>query len=532
MGLVAMLTRARPPVEQRTSLAVEQRTSLGNGDPWLVQLLGRGTQTSAGTWVTPESALRLSVVFRAVTIIATGVAMLPLVLYRRLDEGGKKRATDFPLYSTLHDAPNKWQTSFEWREMMTGHLLLRGNAYSEIFYRGDGSIAQLVPLNPDRTRAFKAADGRVWYEFKPIIGKLRIIAAEEMFHLRGFSSDGLTGLSPIALQREAVGLAMAAEEFQARFFSNDATPPIALTHPKTLTDQAARRLKQAWQEAQAGLPNAHKVAVLEEGLDVKTIGITNRDAQFLELRKFQTSEIARMFGVPLHMLADLDRATFSNIEQQSLEFVIYCLMPHLRRWESAISRDLLSAKSRSTLFAEFLVDALLRGDMVSRWTAYSQALDRGVLCPNEVREKENLNPRPGGDAYHIAANIVGTTLTEPQPPPTPPAKPDDDPEDEEDRARMRTTLRRLVRANADRLVRKEVTALSRLAAKHPPLHNLALSIERFYGEQFAEADEDHIRESRRQLRDAIATGDPTKVDELLARWGRTRVEEITTSQMT
>jgi hypothetical protein len=325
---------------------------------------------------------------------------------------------------------------------------------------------------------------------------------------------------------------MAAEEFQARFFSNDATPPIALVHPKTLTDQAARRMKQSWQEAQAGLPNAHKVAVLEEGLTVQTIGLSNRDAQFLELRKYQVTEIARMFGVPLHMLADLDRATFSNIEQQSLEFVIYCLLPHLRRWEGAISRDLLSAKSRPIYFAEFLVDALLRGDNASRWAAYSSALDRGVYCPNEVREMENKNPRPGGDEYHIAANIIGTQMNAPQPPPTPPAKPDDDPEDEEDRAMMLKTLRRLASDRAERLVRKEVTALRRLAKKHPPneaARELMVEIEKFYAD--FEADENYIRESRHALIPALVRANAAEFETLLARWEKIRPGAIVRAEL-
>jgi HK97 family phage portal protein len=511
----------------------EQRTSLANGDPWLVQLLGRGTQTSAGVWVTPESALRVTAVLSAVQVIAQSVAQLPLVLYRRT-AAGKSRAPENPLYSTLHDAPNRWQTSFEWREMMTSHVLLRGNAYSEIFQRGDGSIGQLVPLNPDRIRPFRRDDGSIWYEFTPISGPRRLIAADEMMHLRGLSNDGVTGLSPIALAREAIGLGMAAEEYESRFFSNDATPAVVLKTPKALTVEAAKRLKQSWQEAQSGLPNAHKAAVLEEGLDVATLGVTNRDAEFLALRKYQVAEIARIFRVPLHMLAELDRATFSNIEQQSLEFVIYSLMPWLRRWEGVIARDLMSAKMRAGYFAEFLVDGLLRGDVAARGAFYVQMIQNGVLSPNEVREMENRNPRDGGDTYLEPMNMVPQGAA-PAPRKTPAAELPAGGESDDPAARIAALcgeLRKAVHARVSRLVRKEVTAVRRMAKKYPPdtaLRALEAEIETFYSE--FEGAADHVRESRRELRSALISTDPAALELLLAAWERERADLITAKEM-
>jgi HK97 family phage portal protein len=518
-------------------LSFERRTALVNGDPWLVQLLSRGTQTASGTWVTPETSLRIAAVFACVRVISTGIATLPLILYRRLAAGGKERAPENPLFATLHDAPNDWQTSFEFWEMLLGHLLLQGNAYAEIFYRSDGSIDQLVPLNPQRTMPFRGRDGNVWYQFRPLQGADRTIAADEMFHIRGFSNDGLTGLAPIALMREALGLAMSAEEFQARFFSNDATPPIALKHPKALTDEAAKRLKQSWQESHSGLPNAHKIAVLEEGLDVATIGISNRDAQFLELRKYQVTEIARIFGVPPHLVADLERATFSNIEQQAIEFVRYCLGPWMRRIEQAIAMRLMTAKMRNVYFAEFYADRLLRGDMQARSVFYHEAILDGWMNRNEVRDRENMNRAEGLDEFLIPLNEETVGAEKEPPAPASPKPSAVDPSDDSERAsRLAGELRRLNQERAARLVRKEVAAIRRIAKKHHPrkaIREFVDQVEEFYRD--FEGGTEHASESRRQIRSAIADAPADDgidaIEALMARWEASRAGEIADQEM-
>ena len=514
-----------PPRYQRP---VEHRTSLSGGDPWLIGIMSRGSQSSAGTYVTPDSALRLTAVFRAVEIISTTIGMLPLYLYR-LAEKGKTMAVDHPLFNLVGFKPNAWQTSMEWREMMTAHYLLRGNAYSEIDWNNDGSISQLVPLNPDRIKPFRdKSTGKIWYEFRAVSGQARNIAADDMFHLRGISADGLVGLSRIALHREAVGLGMAAEEFEARFFSNDATPPLAIKMgaDQVLTDEAKRRLKEDFQQAHSGLPNAHKVAILEEGMDITTIGVSNKDAEFLALRKFQVLEIARMFGLPAHMLVDLDRATFSNIEQQNQEFVDFGLMPHIRRWEQRLKFDLLGQKAQALYVWGFLVRSLLRGDSAARAAYYTTMFNSASLSPNQILELEDMNPRadPAGDDYYVSANVTNVT----NPPPAPVLPPDPKPPNKQQSQR----LRELTLESHARIVRKEVTALRKLAKKHPPngsARHLLDAIEEFYTD--FEADEEYIKESKRGLRVALVTTDPAALEELLEGWVRARAEQITEKEM-
>ncbi len=316
MALLNILSTRRP----------EQR-NLADPQPWVIQLMGRGSQTTSGVWVNPDVALRNVAVFACVRIISKTIAMLPLNVYRKLPKGGKEIAEDYPLQSILHSAPNQSQTSFEWRQMMSAHVLLRGNAYSLIDRADyDGRVMDLNPLHPDRVKPYKREDGSIWYEYRPIVGQVRQFSADEIFHLKGLTVDGIMGLSPITLAREAVGLAMAQEEYSGRFYSNDATPPVVLKHPEALGQVAHARLVQSVKEHHTGLPNAHLPWVLEEGMTIEKIGVSPRDAQFLEGRRFSVTEIARLFDVPPHMIGDLDRATFSNIEQQSIEFVKYTLL--------------------------------------------------------------------------------------------------------------------------------------------------------------------------------------------------------------
>lgn len=511
-----------------------ERRNLSTAEPWLVELLGRGSQTAAGVWVTPDSALRNTAVFSAVTQIAGDIGSLPFILYRRLAGGGKERALDHPLYSILHDQPNDEQTSMEWREMLMGHLLLRGNAYCEIFYNRDGSISQLVPRHPDRIRPYRIVkkDGstEIWYEYRPVTAPIRQIAPGEMLHLRGLSSDGLVGLSPIALMREAVGLGMAAEEFEARFFSNDATPGVVLKHPAVLKEDAAKRLKQNWQEMHSGLPNVGKVAVLEEGMSVEKLGMTNRDAEFLALRKYQVTDIARIFHIPPHKIADLDRSTNNNIEQQAREYVFGCLLPWGVRWEQVIWRDLLSAKARGVYFVEFLYDALLRGDTATRFQAYQQAVGRPWMAANEARALENLNPKSGLDDVLQPLNMTDSAAAPARtakqlPAPDPADNPDtgEDDEEPEEMNRLRAAHRAVLLERNQRLVRKEIARLRFLAGKHQG-KDLADQIEAFY----RVGEFPHAKDSLRAIREALAGAG---IEALLAQWESERADQLTKGEM-
>jgi len=352
-----------------------------------------GTPSASGIEVTPDSALQVPTVLACVRVLAETVASLPLHVYRRLPNGGKQREPNHPLYDLLHSAPNAWQTSFEWREMMIGHLCLRGNAYSRIVPGRRGWVDQLIPLHPDRIKIYLVEDARLRYEHRPQQGPPVSYTQDEILHIRGLSSDGYVGLSPIALARETIGLAVAQERHGARFFKNNARPGVVLEHPGKMKPESKIELRKQWEHMHAGSDNAHRTAVLEEGMKANQLGLTNEDSQWLESRGFQDKEIARIFRVPPHMVGILDRATFSNIEHQGLDFTKHTIRPWLVRIEQRL-RGLLIAPR--TFFAEFLIDGLLRGDSKARSAFYQLAILSGWMTRNEVRVLENLNPAPPG----------------------------------------------------------------------------------------------------------------------------------------
>lgn len=361
--------------------------------------------SASGISVTPDSAMRIAAVYASVRVLAESVAQLPLILYRRLPNGGKERAMDHPLSYLLHDAPNSYQTSFEWREMLQGHLALRGNAFAYINRVGK-EVRELLPLHPGNVSVKQDDNWNLTYTAQMKSGSSSDYRQDRILHLRGLSSDGIVGLSPVQLFREAMGLSLATERHGAKMFSNGARIGGLLKHPGKLSDDGAKRLKDSFEATYGGVENAYKTALLEEGLTWEHVGMTNEDAQFLDTRKFQRSEIASIFRVPPHMIGDLDKATFSNIEQQSLEFVMFSLAPWLKRWETALNKSLLRPEERQEFFFEFLVEGLLRGDFKTRVEGYASGLQQGWLCPNEVRERENLNPIKGGDEYLRPLNLT------------------------------------------------------------------------------------------------------------------------------
>lgn len=385
-------------------------SGLARPSRWLVEVLG-GEKSKSGQSVTPENAMQCAAVNACVRVIAESVAQLPLILYRRTPDGGKVRATEHPLYAKLAVKPNGWQTSFEYREAQQVNLVLRGNAYSFINRVGN-RIHELIPIHPDRIEVEQLDDFTVQYVVKTG-EKKTVIPASEIHHVRGISTNGLTGLNPIHMAREAIGLSLATEEHGARLFQNGARPGAIIKRPKDApgwSEEAAKRFLESFREAYSG-ENLSRTAMLEDGMEFQVVGMTSEDAQFLETRKYQRTEIASIFRVPPHMIGDLERATFSNIEHQSLEFVMHSLMPWLRRWEQAISRDLLTEKERETYFAEFLVDGLLRGDIQTRYAAYTQAINSGFMSRNEVRLKENMNPADGLDEFLTPLNMTGESPT-------------------------------------------------------------------------------------------------------------------------
>jgi HK97 family phage portal protein len=361
--------------------------------------------SSSGKQVTEKNAMQSAAVYACVRVIAETVASLPLHLYRQVEEG-KRRDTLHPLYFLLHDSPNPEMTSFIFRETLMTHLLLWGNAYAQIVRNGHGEIIGLYPLMPDKMQVSRAETDELIYLYQSGMSNIAF-RREEILHIPGLGFDGLVGYSPIAMARNAIGMSMATEEFGASFFQNGAAPGGILEHPGTLKDPS--KVRESWNDLFKGSGNANKVAVLEEGMTYKQIGIPPNEAQFLETRKYQTEEICRIYRVPPHLVADLDKATFSNIEHQSISFVVHTIRPWLVRLEQAMNKAFLYPAERQRYFIEFNVDGLLRGDYESRMRGYATARQNGWMSANDIRRLENMNLIPkeeGGDLYLINGNMT------------------------------------------------------------------------------------------------------------------------------
>lgn len=372
--------------------------------------------SSSGKYVTERSTMQMTAVYCCVRILSEAVASLPLQFYRYTDDGGKEKAVDHPLYFLLHDE----MTSFIFRETLMTHLLLWGNAYSQIIRNGKGEVVALYPLMPDRMKVDRDEHGRLYYEYTVYdvnevdgrkgtdrVGSTVRLQPYDVLHIPGLGFDGLVGYSPIAMAKNAIGLAIATEEYGSKFFANGAAPSGVLEHPDTIKDPS--RVRESWQATFGGSGNANKIAVLEEGMKYTPISISPEQAQFLETRKFQIDEIARIFRVPPHMIGDLEKSSFNNIEQQSLEFVKYTLDPWVSRWEQAMVRALLTKEEKRKYFFKFNVDGLLRGDYQSRMNGYATARQNGWMSANDIRELENLDRIPaeeGGDLYLINGNMT------------------------------------------------------------------------------------------------------------------------------
>ena len=370
--------------------------------------------STSGKSVTERSSMQMTAVYSCVRILAEAVAGLPLHLYKYNESGGKERAAENQLYFLLHDEPNPEMTSFVFRETLMTHLLLWGNAYAQLIRNGKGEVIALYPLMPNRMTVDRDNKGRLYYQYwrgkdeaKLSRDNIVILQPSDVLHIPGLGFDGLVGYSPIAMAKNAVGMAIACEEYGAKFFANGATPGGILEHPGIVKDPA--KVRESWNAVYQGSGNAHRIAVLEEGMKYTPIGISPEQAQFLETRKFQINEIARIFRVPPHMVGDLEKSSFSNIEQQSLEFVKYTLEPWLVRWEQAMVRSLLSKSEKEQYFIKFNVDGLLRGDYESRMNGYATARQNGWMSANDIRQLENLDrisEKEGGDLYLINGNMT------------------------------------------------------------------------------------------------------------------------------
>lgn len=369
--------------------------------------------STSGKSVNERSAMQMTAVYACVRILSESIAGLPVHLYQYKDGGSKEKALEHPLYKILHDEPNPEMTSFVFRETLMTHLLLWGNAYAQIIRNGKGQVVGLYPLMPNRMSVDRDEHGHLCYQYQmqdsdaPTMKNGTVtLKPSDVLHVPGLGFDGLVGYSPIAMAKDAIGMAIACEEYGAKFFANGATPGGLLEFPGTVKNPDT--IRESWNKGFSG-SNSHKIAILEEGMKYTPISISPEQAQFLETRKFQIDEIARIFRVPPHMVGDLEKSSFSNIEQQSLEFVKYTLEPWIVRWEQALNRALLSDSEKTAYFVKFNVDGLLRGDYQSRMNGYATARQNGWMSANDIRELENLDripPELGGDLYLINGNMT------------------------------------------------------------------------------------------------------------------------------
>ncbi|MFE4691742.1 phage portal protein [Streptomyces sp. NPDC056749] len=394
-------------------------SGIATPERWVEDWMRGGSVNSAGIRVDQDTALTYSPFFAGVRVLSEDLGALPTFLYERLQPRGKQRATSHPLYSLLHDQPNPMMSAAWLKETLTGHAITWGDGVAHVVSnKRTGVVEEIWPLRPDRLTIGVKRTGPGSFERRyryddDVNGIHTVLLPHEVLHIPGLGYDGVRGYSVVELAANAIGLGLATEHHGAKVFSNGAAPGGALSHPGNLSPEARHRMADDWENIHKGIDRAHRVAILEEGVTWQQVGVPNDSAQFLETRKLQVTEMARWLRLPPHKIMDLDRATFSNIEQQQLDYVSSALNVWLVRWEQAILTQLLLPEERQKFYAEFLVDSLLRGDTLARYQAYAIGRQWGWLSANDVRERENLNPVEGGDAYLVPLNMVPAARSAP-----------------------------------------------------------------------------------------------------------------------
>ncbi len=359
--------------------------------------LGFSGSTLTGQRVTEQSAMAIPAVFACVRVLAESCGSLPLMVYKRKPDGTKSRARDFSLYKLVHDSPNPFMDSVSLFELLVGHCALRGNAYAYIDRDQNGTIQALWPLLP-QNMTVKVDNGILVYEYFQD-GQKKPYSWRDILHIKGLTFDGVVGLSPLAMLRDTIGRAQAINEYSGKYFSNDARPGGILRHPGKLGDEAAGRLKKSWRDAYQGSGNSHGTAILEEGMEYHAVGLSPEDSQMIDSQKFSVIDICRAFRVPLNLVQDHDRSTYSNVTEQNRSFVVHTLVPWLTRIEQACNRVLFTELEKRKYFCEFKLDNLLRGDQKTRYECYQIGIEKKFLTRNDVRGFENLSPLPGGDEF-------------------------------------------------------------------------------------------------------------------------------------
>ena len=370
-------------------------TSLANPASWMFD----GAASKTGIAITEDSAMRLSAVFGAVRVISETIASLPWGV--KQDAGDSTRsASAHPINKLIHH-PNGMMTDFNFREVCQAHLCLHGNAFIAIRRNEAGQPVKLIPVHPDRVEVKVYKDEK----FYTIDQGKETFDDTEMIHILGLSFDGIIGKSVIEAARESIGLGLAADQFGGSFFGNGANVSAVLTHPGKLSDEAYKRLMASWARRYSGLDNAHKTAILEEGMNLQKVSISPQESQFLETRKFGVEDIARFFRIPLAYLGSLENSsTRANIEEQGIQFQRNTILPWVKRWEAEFNRKLFPGQE--DYFIRMNMDGLLRGDISSRYSSYATARQWGWLSVNDIRKHESLDPIDGGNVYLQPLNMV------------------------------------------------------------------------------------------------------------------------------
>ena len=494
--------------------AIEEMIELRSETLRAFEELSDSKKTASGVYVSPETALQCGAVLACVRVLSETIASLPLNLYRRLETGGKSIASGMPLHNILAEKPNGWMTGFEFRELMQSWILLWGNAYAEIRPGQYGSVTELWPMHPSRMKIQRLESGRLRYSYtEPGKSKPTAYAQEQIFHLRWLTQDGVTGYIPTALSKDAIGLARATELHSGSYFGNGARPGIILESDQPLKPETAQRLRQTWDEMHRGPDRGSKTAVLPQGIKAKELSGSNESAQLLETRRYQLEEIARVFRVPGYMIGDVTKTSYSSAEQQGLDFVTFSLVPWLRRWESAIRRDLVM--DDDNYFAEFDVRGLMRGDNAGRAQYYRELWNLGVLSINEIRIAESLNPIENGDKRFVQVNMALLESFVPEPPPPAQEPPQEEPTPGAEEELAGSTVPSAQAPVTDQVAREVVfkTALRKLAQVEID----GILERRNKPPKLAAWLETHEKRMRTELRDAAqATG--RHIDEFVVNW--------------
>lgn len=466
--------------------ALERRSGShpSNPDRWFIRHIG-APESKAGVAVDEDSALSATAVWAGVRMISETLAMLPCKLKERIDHRTNRDARTMGLYSLLHDAPNTEQTSFEFREMQQGFMLLWGNCYAQLVHDGRGEVSEIWPLVPWRVTPERSKGGALTYRVQlPDNGGYTVLPADDVLHIRGFSSNGLLGDNIVERFRDSIGLSLAAEEFGGRFFGNGLAAGGVLEHPGKLGVAGRKNVRESFNDEHTGVSRSHRLMILEEGMKWHQTTVDPEKAQALETRKFQVTEVARILNLPPHLLKDLERATFTNIEHQGQEFVTYSMQPWLTRWEQRLNRSLLLPSQRSRYFTQFEVKGLLRGDSAARSAFYTAMFNMGAYSPNDILENEDEEPVEGGDQRFVQLNLapldkiaemVSAQMKAKEAPPpkepddVPPKKlpPDDMPEPRSIHADPYTALEPVVRAEVGRIVKRRIDRVKGEVRKGP-----------------------------------------------------------------